>query len=205
MYACLQTKRAGNLSIQCARLLSRPLCCVLILMCLPRCCVPQSRAAFTPNDLEAAYLFKFGQFVQWPADAALGSQSFSICTLGEDPFGKKLDDLVANETLQGRKIVPKRLSAATAADSCQILFIGESEEPRLAKDLAAVQGKPVLTVSSLPGFLDRGGMILFLVQNNRVRFAVNLPAAQQAGLQLSSEFLKVAVYVNTKAVPEVAK
>jgi hypothetical protein len=48
-------------------------------------------------------------------------------------------------------------------------------------------------------------MILFLVQNNRVRFAVNLPAAQQAGLQLSSEFLKVAVYVNTKAVAEVAK
>jgi len=174
-------------------------------LCLPPFCAPQTHAAFTPNDLEAAYLFKFGQFVQWPADPAQDSQPFSICTLGEDPFGKKLDDLVANETLQGRKIVSKRLSAATAADSCQILFIGQSEEPRLAKDLAAVQGKPILTVSSLPEFLDRGGMILFLVQNNRVRFAVNLPAAQQAGLQLSSEFLKVAVYVNTTAAAEVAK
>ena len=117
----------------------------------------------------------------------------------------KLDELVANETLDGHKIIPKRLSAVTAADACQILFVGQSEEPRLAKDLAAVQGKPILTVSNMPGFLDRGGMILFLVQNNRVRFAVNLPPAQQAGLQLSSEFLKVAVYVNTKAIGEVAK
>jgi hypothetical protein len=155
--------------------------------------------------VEAAYLFKFGQFIQWPADPAQNPQPFSICILGEDPFGKKLDDLVANETLQGRKITPRRLSAASAADNCQILFIGQSEETRLAKDLADVQGKPILTVSSLPGFLDRGGMILFLVQNNRVRFAVNLHAAQQAALALSSEFLKVAVYVNTKATMEVAK
>ena len=201
MDACLQPKRASSLWIQCVRLAG----CALLLLCFSRDCVPQGRAAFTPNDLEAAYLFKFGQFVQWPADSAQNSPVFSICTLGEDPFGKKLDDLVANETLQGHKIVPKRLTSVTAADACQILFVGQSEEPRLAKDLAAVQGKPVLTVSNLPEFLDRGGMILFLVQNNRVRFAVNLPPAQQAGLQLSSEFLKVAVYVNTKAIGEVAK
>ncbi|MGC1463905.1 MAG: YfiR family protein [Terracidiphilus sp.] len=165
----------------------------------------RDQAAFTPDDVEAAYLFNFGKFVQWPVDRGAESQPFSICILGQDNFGKKLDDLVTGESIQQRKIMARRLSSVADADQCQIVYFGNSEAARLPDELRALEKKPVMTVSSLPLFLERGGMIQFLVENNRVRFAVNLPPARRAGLSLSSDLLKIAVYVNTKPPAEEKK
>jgi YfiR/HmsC-like len=166
-------------------------------------CCAQAQAVFTPYDVEAAYLYNFGKFVRWPADAATASTPFTICILGDDPFGEKLNSLVANETIQGRSIATKHLASTSAAENCQIVFLGQSEQARLAKDISDLNRKPVLTVSNLPGFLEHGGMIQFLQQNNKVRFAVNLAPSEQAGLTLSSELLKVAVRVDGKPSPEV--
>jgi hypothetical protein len=176
-----------------------------VFSCLSTLCQTQDKAAFTPYDVEVAYLYNFGKFVRWPSLTEANSQPFSICILGQDNLGKKLDDTIAGETIQGRKIVAIHLSSAEGADQCQIVFIGPSEDTRLAKDLVALQEKPVLTVSSNPEFLERGGIIQFFIQNNRVRFAVNLPAAKRAGLELSSELLKVAAYVKTDASKEARK
>ncbi len=68
----------------------------------------------------------------------------------------------------------------------------------MAQDISALEKKPILTVSSMPGFLQHGGMIQFLQIDNRVRFSVNLSPAQESGLELSSELLKVAVQVQPK-------
>jgi hypothetical protein len=178
---------------------------LLLLSCLSTLCQTPDKSAFTPYDVEAAYLYDFGKFVQWPSVPGSNSQPFSICILGQDNFGKKLDDTIAGDTIQGRKIVARRLPSPDATNQCQIVFIGLSEDTRLGRDLEALQGKPVLTVSSIPDFLERGGAIQFLVQNNRVRFAVNLPAARRGGLELSSELLKVAAYVKTDASKEARK
>ena len=201
MRARLQPESVIRLCMRCARFC----CSLLLLSCLSTLCQTQDKAAFTPYDVEAAYLYNFGKFVQWPPAPGSNSQTFSICILGEDNFGKKLDDTIAGETIQGQKIAARRLTSVEAADTCQIVFIGPSEETRLARDLQALQEKPVLTVSSLPEFLERGGDIQFLIQNNRVRFAVNLSAAKRAGLELSSELLKVAAYVKTDPSKEVRK
>jgi hypothetical protein len=201
MRLILQSKPAMRFWMRRARLV----CGILMLSCLSHLCPAQPQAQLTPSDVEAAYLYNFGKFVQWPAGPGVSSQPFSICILGQDEFGRKLDALVAGETIDGRGIVIRRLPSAEAANNCQIVFIALSEEARLAKDLDVLGKKPVLTVSGIPMFLERGGMIQFLLENNRVRFAVNLPAAQQAGLVLSSELLKVAVYVNTKPPAEVKK
>jgi hypothetical protein len=166
-------------------------------------CCAQAQAVFTPYDVEAAYLYNFGKFVRWPADPAAAPTPFTICILGDDPFGEKLNLLIANESIQGRPIAAKHLASTAGADSCQIVFLGQSEQARLAKDISELSKKPVLTVSNLPGFLEHGGMIQFLQQNNKVRFSVNLTSAQQPGLVLSSELLKVAVHVDGKPSPEV--
>lgn len=175
----------------------------LVLAASIGCAQAQAQATFTPSDVEAAYLYNFGKFVRWPADQAATSAPFTICILGDDPFGEKLNTLIANETIQGRPIVAKHLTSTAAADSCQILFLGLTEQPRMAKDIAELNKKPVLTVSSLPGFLEHGGMIQFLQQNNKVRFAVNLAPCIPPGLTLSSELLKVAVRVDGRPSPEV--
>jgi hypothetical protein len=183
---------------------SRVLCIwiVLLLVCPSVLCPAQPPSNFGPSDVEAAYLYNFGKFVRWPAGAEDASAPFAICTLGDNVFDVTLKSLVANETIDGHSIIPKQLSSVAAATGCRIVFIGPSEAPRLDKDLTELQKKPALTVSSLPDFLRHGGMIQFVLQNNRVRFAVNLPAAEQSGLSLSSELLKVAIHVDSKSEKE---
>jgi len=183
----------------------RPVCCLLFLLSVSFFSSAESVAVPTPSDIEAAYLYNFEKFVSWPSDSGHDSAPFAICILGEDSFGESLNSLIADETHQGRKLVVRRLSSTATANDCQILFIGQSEESRLAKDLSALQKKPVLTVSTLPDFLEHGGMIQFLLQNRKVRFSVNLPAAEQSGLVLSSQLLKVAVSVNTKPAQEATR
>ena len=61
--------------------------------------------------------------------------------------------------------------------------------------LAAVEKSGVLTVSDLPDFTISGGMIQFVLRDNKVRFEVNLAAAERAGLTFSSQLLKVATDV----------
>jgi len=147
-------------------------------------------------DVEAAYLFNFSKFITWPADSGTqGGGSLSICVLGDDPFGPALDKIVTGEEVAGKSVVDKRITRSEEASSCSILYISASEASRLSRILLAVKDAPVLTVSDLPDFLDRGGMIQFVLRDNRVRFAVNLAPTQHDGLALSSELLKVAVSV----------
>lgn len=149
----------------------------------------------TEYQVKAAYLYNFGKFIRWPA--AGKNDSFAICVLGHDPFGPTLDATLAGETIDGRKVVATRLSRAQDAAECRILFISASEAARLNEILAGLGKAGVLTVSDMPQFTERGGMIQFVLEGDRVRFEVNLAAAQRAGLSPSSELLKVATSVRT--------
>ena len=150
----------------------------------------------TEYQVKAAYLYNFGKFIHWP-DAGK-NESFAICVLGRDPFGSVLDETLANEHIDGQKVTALRLTRAQeAASSCRIVFIGSSESGRLNEILPTLGKGNVLTVADMPQFTMRGGMIQFILQGDRVRFEVNLAAAQRAGLSLSSELLKVATSVRT--------
>ena len=145
-------------------------------------------------QVKAAYLYNFGKFVNWPADVATVSE-FDVCVLGTDPFGPLLDATVSDSTINGKRVIAKRIARAQDAADCRVVFIAASESQRLGSDLAVLSKLHVLTVSDNPRFLERGGMIQFVFEGDRVRFAVNLTAAQEAGLTLSSELLKVATKV----------
>jgi len=71
--------------------------------------------------------------------------------------------------------------------------VNESEKDRLDKIFKALQGHPVLTVSDMERFPDKGGMIQLFMQKRKVRFAIDPETAAQAGLKISSHLLKLAV------------
>jgi hypothetical protein len=147
-------------------------------------------------QVKAAYLYNFGRFVEWPyAKGSEKNQSFEICVLGTDPFGPTLDAALASGSIDGKSVGAKRISKPQDVDSCRILFISSSEEGHLKEVLTALDKASVLTVSDIPRFSQRGGMIGFILDGNRVRFDVNLASAQSARLTLSSELLKVATNV----------
>jgi hypothetical protein len=168
-------------------LLSRlvPLVCLLLL-------APALPAETGPTDLQvkAAFLYKFGAFVAWPNAAP--NEAFGICVLGRDPFGQILDATLKGETVNGNALIARRIASPQEASQCRIVFVSVSEESRLKPVLTELRKYAVLTVSDIPHFSDRGGMLEFVLDNGRVRFVVNLTSAERSGLALSSQLLKVA-------------
>ena len=154
----------------------------------------QGRA--TEAQIKAAYLYSFGKFVEWPEAApASATASFPICVLGRDPFGTTLDDVLRNASVGGRSVAARRISAIDEVPGCRIVYIGSSEVARLDAILGSLTRSAVLTVSDIPDFTERGGMIRFVEDAKRVRFEINLPPAHAAGLVLRSDLLRVATAV----------
>jgi hypothetical protein len=143
--------------------------------------------------VKAAYLLNFGKFVRTPDRPP--HKTFDICILGQDPFGRSLNDITSNESIDGRPVRIVRVTRVEAARECAVLYISSSEKPRIDEDLAAVRNSAVLSVSDSPGFLRRGGMIEFVPVANHVRFAVNLDSVHRSHIVLSSELLRVAASV----------
>jgi hypothetical protein len=154
--------------------------------------------AASEYSVKAAYLSKFGAFVDWPPTAFSSSNSpIVICVAGEDPFGSVLDRTVGGERIGSRPVEVKRLAKVEKNQGCQILFLGGSRRQSTAEALRLVNGAPVLTVTNgqrnqAPGIID------FTITGNHVRFTVDPDAAARAGLTISSKLLSVAVAVRSR-------
>jgi hypothetical protein len=155
-----------------------------------------ARAAEPPANLEyrvkAAFLLNFTRFVEWPANALAGSGTLTICVLGSDPFGSILDETVRGKSVNSRALAVRRIDQLAGNADCRVLFVSSMEPERLRQAIVAAREQAVLTVSDAPEFADAGGMIQFLIVNDRVRFIVNRRSTDQAHLTLSSKLLSVA-------------
>lgn len=178
------------------RILPRLTALVMAWALIPVSSMHGQRAKPTEYEVKATYLYNFGRFVEWPADSLQAkNDSFAICVLGDNPFGLALKATVAQETIAGKTVVAKQISAPQDAMNCRVLFISSSEAKRLNEILTGLGTASVLTVSDLPKFTQRGGMVQFVLEGDRVRFEVNAAIAERAGLTLSADLLKVAVSV----------
>ncbi len=150
----------------------------------------------TEAKVKDAFVYNFAKFVDWPPNSFESpTDPFTICTVGEDPLIGTLDGVVKGKAIDGHPVATKHLDPGTPASGCQILFIGPSENGKLSSIFDSTHGTAALTVGEAPGFSKQGGMIAFVVQENRVRFLINLPAAEKAGLKISSRLLTLAVAV----------
>lgn len=167
----------------------------------------QSSAQAKPSqyDVEAAYLLDFGKFTQLsPGSEALRRTTFDVCIVGRDPIDGTIDKLAADESIDHRKVRIMRNVSPAEARTCAIAFISSHDNDELRDQLRILSGADVLTVGDSPDFLSGGGMIQFVISNDHVRFAVNLDAVRRTHLILSSQLLRVALYVKGEPQPEVA-
>jgi uncharacterized protein DUF4154 len=149
-------------------------------------------------DLKAAFLFNFAQFVEWPRDAfAASTTPITIGILGDDPFGARLDSLVAGETIQNRRLIVRRYRSIEQIDACHILFIAASEAGRWEQIAKALSHRSILTVGETKDFAARAGVIGFELSQRRMRLRINLGAATAARLSISSKLLRQAQIVKS--------
>lgn len=170
--------------------LRRALALVLLLILAERAWAAGSELEY---KVKAAFLFNFAKFVEWPSDSfSAPGEPVTLCILGDDPFGESLDAVVRGESLNGRPFVVHRTRDLREARGCHVVFVPGSESRRHGEILATLRGTGVLTVGEGPGFLSEGGVIRFVLDQNRVRFEVNLDAAGAHRLRLSSKLLRLA-------------
>ncbi len=161
-------------------------------------------------QIKAAFLYNFVKFTDWPGESAADSndpntvdsnEPITIGIIGEDPFGDAFEP-VKDKRVKGRTIVLKRFKGLEESKQsneqiegvrkCRLLFVCRSQKKQLGQIIDLVKDRPVLTVADMEGFLESGGMINFIMEDNKVRFEVNLAAARHAGLRINSRLLGLA-------------
>jgi hypothetical protein len=146
------------------------------------------------NAVKAAYLFNFARFLRF-APGTEPRKTFDVCILGRDSFGRTLDQITSHESINRHPVRVLHVPDPTDGRHCTVLFISMSEDEGIREDMAILAGADVLTVSDAPDFIERGGMIQFVMDSDHVRFVVNLDAVNHTHLSLSSELLRVAASV----------
>ena len=144
-------------------------------------------------EIKAAFLFHFSQFIDWPEGTLKGASTpLTYCTVGEDPFHGALDASLRGKTIGARPLQVLHFKQPQYIRGCQILFVGAGEKALLPAVLANLKENAVLTVGESEHFVQNGGMIGFLLEENKIRFEINLEAAEHAKLKMSSRLLALA-------------
>lgn len=148
------------------------------------------------RQIEAAYLYKFASYVEWPPEAFAGpDSSFTIGLAGSDALADELEASLVGRTVNGRKVVVRRLRRGDAATDVQMLVVG-TPDARWARELyAAIKDRPVLTIAEPGAEPGAGSMISFAVVNDRVRFEVALTPIKPSRLKVSALMLSAAYKV----------
>ena len=155
----------------------------------------QARFDRAEYEVKSAYLLTFLRFVEWPDEPGRG-RDVTLCVLGDDPMGDLLSRAIAARRVEGRVVTLRAVSRLVEADRCDAAFIARRNSIAPTAWLARLRGKPVLTVGEGTEFARAGGMIALVLDGETVRFEINLRALHDAGFELSSRVLRLAVNVH---------
>jgi hypothetical protein len=175
--------------------LFHPLLALLALLVLARPAPAQARA-LPPDQDEARTveaLFSLIQFTSWRGSLSL-SDRVTVCTIGQDPLGRVLDNIAGRST-RGRPIAVRRFADPRSARGCHVVFVGPSFRRSFPAVVRQLRGSGALTVGAFPEFARRGGMVRLTEGADRVDLEVNREALAREGVRLSSRVLRIATLI----------
>jgi hypothetical protein len=152
-------------------------------------------AQMTEPALKAAFLHRFVKFAEWPADALAQGQRLGMCVVGDAAVAEALDRAIKGRAIEGHQVTVTMLKASDSAAGCHLLYVSASAIKRSAGLLRSARSASVFTVSDSDKFAESGGVAQLIVENDRIRFAINIASAQRGRLNLSSKLLSLAKLV----------
>lgn len=145
------------------------------------------------HQVKAAFLYKFGAYVEWPEQTfAQANSPVIIGIMGSDTVADELAQMSSGRSINGRPVNVKRLHQGDAITGLHILFIARTDPSRMAAALASAKGLPLLVVTETDPPLMAGGVINFVIDGAKVRFDVALRSAEANNIKLSARLLTVA-------------
>lgn len=143
---------------------------------------------------KAAFLYNFAKFAEWPAGALAPGQTLTLCVIGDTDVADALRQIIGQQVLDGHELAVRTESAA-GPGACHVLYLGGLDPRRSAQAIDALKGASVLSVSDGARFAELGGVAQLIVENDRMRFAINPASARRARITLSSKLLSLATIV----------
>ncbi len=172
---------------------------LLLLSLMGPATAPTAMATERVSDeyqVQAAYILNFVRFTTWPTSSFRDEdQDIILGIQGEDFFGATLD-AIDGEAIKNRRLQIIRLGKTGNPQGCHLLYISNSEQRYLQQILAAIEGKPTLTISDMDNFAAQGGMIQIKKINDKIKLFINTTALNRAGLKLRANLLNIATLVN---------
>ena len=162
----------------------------------------QNASSVAPSEylIKAGFTYNFAKLMQWPDKAFPQPDSpIVIGILGADSFGNTLHEVLTGKTVNGRSFVVKQLKLGSDLRNCNIVFVSASETAHLEEIFRLIRGLPILTIGETPNFARHGGIINFILEDDKVHFEVNVEAAKQADIAISSRLLALARIVPQNA------
>lgn len=153
------------------------------------------RGEYSEYQVKAAFLINFAKFTDWPEDALEKSDTFKIGILGNDPFGDEIDRVVRRQKLKDKSVEVLRSKSLDDLKECHILFISSSERRHQEEIIKEIRDLNILTVGETDQHARIGGIVRFKIQGGKVRFDINVKAAERANLKISSKLLGLATIV----------
>ena len=150
----------------------------------------------TEVSLKSAFLYRFIHYADWPEQAFAAEQDpIAICVVEQQAFADALESAVSGRVAHERPVVVRRVAGPGEIAGCHVLFVGALDPDQTGQIIARVSEQPTLTIGDTEGFAQRGGMINFTRRGSRLGFEINRVAVRRAGLNLSSQLLKLAELV----------
>ncbi len=159
----------------------------------------QADAQADEYRVKAAFLYKFGSYIEWPSGSfARADSPVAIGVMGADALADELVQIVAGRNVNGRPVRVRKLRPGDPIAGLHVLFVGR-DSGRLAEILAAAKGRALLTVTESEEALELGSMINFVVVEDKVRFDIAPPPSESSNLKISARLLGVARKVVSKS------
>jgi hypothetical protein len=171
---------------------------IILFLCLMTIQVMgQDKQRYSEYEVKAAFIYYFTQFVDWNQTRELSaSDTLYIGILGENRFNGDLEKIIAEKVVGGRPLALVYADRIDDLKFCHILYIPPQTERELKRILARLDGQSILTVGDQDNFAELGGVIGFILMNNKIKFKINQEAAERANLRLSSKLLKLAILID---------
>jgi hypothetical protein len=164
----------------------------MLLFILP--CASVHAAPPTEHEVKAAFIHNIAKFVEWPALPRAGD-SLRLCIMGQSPLAETAG-LLAGKHIGELVWEVRRIGFRESLQECHVLFIAASESDNLRSILKDIRGSGVLTVGDSGGYAERGVMVNFYPEENKVHFEINVDVVRRSGLKISSQLLKLARIVH---------
>lgn len=165
-----------------------PLGGILLLAC--SCLLLATGASLRSEKLKAAYVFNFLKFTHWPATPRT-KPVLTLCLANADSALEEAFSTLDGRQINEQRISVQRLSSLEETAGCQVLYLQQGGAPISLRQLSR-RNPGLLTIGDDENFLQQGGIIQLVEEQNRLQFDINLTQLQQADFNISAQMLKLA-------------